>query len=165
LLGKQAESVQAGYKRAQEVLDSGAAWEKFLAIVETQGGELKFVEKPERYPKPKHRRQIETQRTGWISAINARRLGQISMALGAGRRTLKDKIDYTAGLYVEKKVGDAVAVGEPLLRAQSSAHKIADSIANDLRDCFTISEQPVQPPVLLRGVLDAQGTKPAPELF
>ena len=165
LLGKKVETVHEGYKRAQEVLDSGAAWEKFVAIIEAQSGEVKFVEKPERYPKPKYRRQIEAQRTGWISAINARRLGKISMTLGAGRRTLKDKIDYTAGLYVEKKVGDAVTESEPLLRAQSSAMKITEDIESELRSCFTMSEQPVQPPALLRGVLDAQGMKPAPELF
>ena len=162
LLGKKVESAQEGYKRAQEVLDSGAAWEKFLAIVEAQGGEVKFVEKPELYPKPKHRRQIEAQRNGWVSAINARWLGQISMALGAGRRTLKDKIDLTAGLYLEKKVGEVVKDGEALLRAQSSAMKIEDDVVRDLRDCFKIIEQPVQPPVLLRGVLDANGMQALP---
>ncbi len=165
MLGKKAVSPQEGYKRAQEVLDSGAAWEKFLAIVEAQSGEAKFVEKPERYAKPKHRRQIETQRTGWVSAINARRLGQISMALGAGRRTLKDEIDYTAGLCVEKKIGDAVIEGEPLLCAQSSAMKIDDIIASELRGCFTINEQQTQRLPLLRGVLDAKGMQAPPAFY
>lgn len=154
LLGKKAESVQEGYQQARQVLESGETWEKFVAIVEAQGGDVKFVQRPERYPKPKHRREIEATRTGWISAINARRLGQMVMALGAGRRSLNDHVDYTAGLYVEKKIGDAVASGEPLLRVQSSSTKINDGIAAELRDCFIISEQQMKPPTLLRGVLD-----------
>jgi pyrimidine-nucleoside phosphorylase len=162
VLGKKAESVQEGYALARQALTSGAAWEKFVEIVEAQGGEVKYVQHPERYPKPKHRRHIEATRTGWISGVNARRLGRFAMVLGAGRRALKDQIDYTAGLYVEKKIGEAVAAGEPLLRAQSSATQIDDAIAAELRDCFVISEQPADPPALVRAVLDAEGMHPAP---
>jgi pyrimidine-nucleoside phosphorylase len=162
-MGKGAESIRQGYARARRALESGDAWKQFVEIVQAQGGDLKFVQKPERYPKPKHRRQIHANATGWIAAINARRLGQIAMALGAGRRKLKDAIDYTAGLYVEKKVGDAVAAGEPLLRAQSSRMKISDELAADLRGSFMINRHHVQPSALIRGVLDANGLHPAPE--
>lgn len=155
LLGKQARSVQEGYQRSRQVLESGEAWEKFVELVAAQGGDVMFLRRPERYPKPKYRRQIAATATGWISAINARRLGQIAMALGAGRRTLDDDVDYMAGLYLEKKIGDAVASGEPLLRVQSSTRKIKDDLVAGLCDCFVISEQQTKPPPLVRSVLAA----------
>lgn len=51
-------------------------------------------------------------RSGIVQSINAEEMGKISGYLGAGRLKKEDKIDYTAGIRINKKVGDNVKENE-----------------------------------------------------
>ena len=163
LAGK-TKNLQSGMAQLRALLDNGTAWEKFLEIVRAQAGDTTFLENPDKYPAPKHRLEVKAERDGFIAAINAREIGRLSMLLGAGRKTVDDVVDYTAGLFIHKKVGSRVEKGEALLALQNSGALPEANFIQALRNCFTISPQSVAPPKLLRKLLSAQGVQPITEI-
>jgi len=163
LAGK-SKSLQSGMTQLRALLDNGAAWEKFLEIVRAQEGDTTFLENPDKYPAPKHRLEVKAEQDGFIAAINAREIGQLSMLLGAGRKTVDDVVDYTAGMFIHKKVGSRVEKGEALLTLQNSGPLPEANFIQTARSCFTISPQNVTPPKLLRKLLSAQGVQPITEI-
>lgn len=157
LLGNLVGSLAEGKSVLAAKLRSGEAYEKFLEIVDAQGGDRSVVEDPAKYPAAKHAKQIIANRSGVISAINARIIGMQSMALGAGRNSMHDKIDYTAGIQLQKKVGDQVAEGDVLAVAYSAKQERLEQHHSAIVSAFKIVEENIEPEPLILGTVDALG--------
>jgi thymidine phosphorylase len=143
--------------RLRVLLESGAAWQKFLEIVRAQEGDVAFLENPHQYPAPKHRLEVKASEAGFVAAINAREIGRLCMLLGAGRKTVDDTIDYTAGMLIHKKIGDSVRPGEPLITLQNSGQAPDKDFQEMTRACFSIRSEPASPPKLLQKLFDTRG--------
>ena len=118
-----------GFAVAAELLASGLAWRKFLAICEAQGG---FREPPS----AAHTCDLHSPTDGRILAIDNRRLAQLAKLAGAPQAP-------AAGLDLHVHVTDAVRRGEPLLtlHAESAGElAYAREYAGDVRVLFTIEE-------------------------
>jgi pyrimidine-nucleoside phosphorylase len=163
LAGK-TKDLQSGVARLRPLLENGTAWQKFLAIVKAQEGDTSFVERPEKYPAPKHRREVKAEAEGYVAAINAREIGRLCMLLGAGRKTVEDKIDYTAGMFIHKKIGDRVRHGEPLATLQNSGQAPDDEFERAVRSCFKIGTLPATAQKLIQKLLDVNGVRSASEI-
>jgi pyrimidine-nucleoside phosphorylase len=163
LAGK-TKDLPSGAAQLRALLDNGAAWQKFLEIVKAQEGEVSFVERPEKYPAPKHRREVKADADGYVTAVNARQIGRLCMLLGAGRKTVEDKVDYTAGMLIHKKLGDQVRRGEPLVMLQSSGQLPDEEFEFAARGCFTIGAHPVTAPKLIQKLLDVNGAHAVSEI-
>jgi len=109
----------AGYERARELLDSGAALRQMQKIIEAQGpstcsnelGSLSF--------------DIKATADGVVSAIDCLRLNRLARTAGA-------PVDKGAGIRLFKKIGDRVEQGEPLYRVHAfdrPEHDLAASAA------------------------------------
>ena len=105
------------------VLDDGSAYKKFVELVNAQGGDLTKVSVSKKIKK------IKSTSNGVIKKIDALELGKLSVALGAGRKSKEDKIDYTVGIKLHKHIGDEVKKGEVL----------ATLYINDNSDCSEIN--------------------------
>lgn len=103
---------EAAVRRA---LTSRAALEKMRELIEAQGGDGRVVDDYGRMPQPARRRAIPADRDGYVTAIQADLVGRASMALGAGRQRIEDRIDHSAGIMVVKKPGEQVRAGETIL--------------------------------------------------
>jgi len=95
-------------KEVLESLHSGAAYQKFLDLVLYQNGTI------ENLKISKSVEEIKALKSGVLKDINALELGKLSLALGAGKETMEDKIDYTVGIKLNKLVGDVVKKGDVL---------------------------------------------------
>ncbi len=136
-LGEKAPSPRAGYRLAEELLESGAAWEKFSAFVAAQGGDLSAP-----LPRAALSRDLRAEAGGFIRNLDAKRVGHASMLLGAGREQKTSLIDLGSGILLEKKVGDAVRPGEVLARMffePSHAAQAEDALCM-LRGAYGISD-------------------------
>lgn len=91
-----------------EVIENGAAYNKFLEMVSLQKGDISGIKVSE------HTRKIKAPTDGVIKKINALELGKLSLGLGAGKVTKEDKIDYTVGIRLNKLIGDSVKKGDVL---------------------------------------------------
>jgi pyrimidine-nucleoside phosphorylase len=108
LLGKRADSLAAGKKMAEQAVQNGAAWEKFRQLVVAQGGNVEVVDSPDQLPQAKIVEQVKSPRSGYLSRIHARLIGEASVLLGAGRSKKSDPVDHAVGIVVHNKVGDLV---------------------------------------------------------
>jgi pyrimidine-nucleoside phosphorylase len=107
-------------------LGNGAAWEKFKQLVVAQGGEVAFVEHPERLPLARLIEEVPAPHSGYLARVDAREIGLSSVDLGAGRAQKEDAIDHAVGLMIYHKVGDRVKKGEPLFAVHANS---AESLA------------------------------------
>ncbi len=96
-------------------LFSGEALEKFRQMIESQKGNPKIVENPKLLPQVQYCEPIVSQKSGFVSYINTKNIGIACCILGAGREKIEDKIDYSVGLRILKKLNDYVEKNEPLM--------------------------------------------------
>lgn len=134
--------------RLVSIIKSGEAYRKFLQMVEVQGGDPSFIEKPEKYPRAGYIAPVTASESGYVHAIDTYRIGMIALALGAGRMTLDSRIKPEVGLIVQKKIGDAVEKGEVLAVVHAPNRTAFEEAARTLPACYQIKETPAVPPPL-----------------
>ncbi len=101
--------------RVAEALGSGAALAKFEAMIVRQGGDGAIVRDPARLPQAARRQVVPAAAAGYVTRLDAERIGRASMLLGAGRAKVGDTIDLAAGVLIRRKPGEPVHAGEPIL--------------------------------------------------
>ena len=81
-----------------------------------------------KFERAKYVEVVNAPRSGFISQVHARIVGEASVALGAGRAKKGDPIDHAVGFLIHKKVGDKVEAGEPLFEIHANDEaKLADA--------------------------------------
>jgi len=144
--------IEKNFNRARELLKnaivSGQAYEKFLEMVCMQGGDVTYIEHPQKYPRAGWIGSVPAPKAGFVKSIDTYRLGAISVALGAGRRTLNDIIRPEVGLIVEKKIGDQVEKGEPLAFVHASDRRSGKEACTALGKAYQIGPNPAVAPPL-----------------
>ncbi len=101
-------SIEEARELVLDAIDSKKAYKKFLELVEYQHGDIKGIKVSEKTYK------IKAEKSGTIKKINALEVGKLSLNLGAGKVSIKDKIDYTVGVKLNFEVGDVVNKGDVL---------------------------------------------------
>ncbi len=106
----------AGHPKAAAVLASGAAYPRFLAMVEAQGGDASAVDRGAlRGEAGVTERVVTATRGGVVSEVDAGCVGRAAFVLGAGRRRAEDSVDLGVGARVHVNPGDTVVAGQPLI--------------------------------------------------
>ena len=100
----------------RRALESGEALERFRAIVERQGGNPRVLDDYNLMPMAPREHVIDAVRDGFVAELDAGLIGRASVALGAGRNTVDEKIDASVGIMIPRTVGDAVQAGDAVLR-------------------------------------------------
>ena len=145
VLGKRAADLETGCQMAESVIASGAAFEKFRILVRAQGGEVSYVDNPEKFPKAKHGETVHADREGTLSQVNARIIGEASVALGAGRAVKSDPVDHAVGFIIHHKVGDHLNEGEPLYTIYANDMTKLATAKENLLKAYKWSDKPVDP--------------------
>src|SRR5215468_6139282 len=114
VLGARTTSVEEGKELAAKLIASGEALEKFREMVGLQGGDVGAIEDVTRLPKAKHKKDVVSSRDGYVGAVNCEAVGTACVVLGGGREKKEDAIDHAVGLEIHKRIGDGVAIGEPI---------------------------------------------------
>ena len=107
LAGK-GENLEENKLKILENTENGNAYNKFVEMVENQGGDISFVEDTTKFKKSKYTLAVATKKTGKVTEINAEDIGKLACYLGAGRVNKDDKIEPDVGIVLNKKVGDEV---------------------------------------------------------
>lgn len=114
VLGKAASTPEAARKKAAATLQDGSAFERFRKLVAAQGGDVSYVDQPDKLPAAPFIEEVPAPKSAYIKWIDAQIVGETSVEMGAGRATKGDAIDHAVGIVVLHKVGDRVKKGEPL---------------------------------------------------
>ena len=143
LAGK-GENIVTNIKLIQNQIDSGAGLAKFKELVSRQWGESRVVDEPELLMKAKYRIPVNSYVDGYVSEIEAKNIGQTVVNLGGGRMKKDDTVDYYVGIEVEKKIGDFVRSGEPIMYIHANDETKGLMQVEFLRNSYKFSIEPVQ---------------------
>ena len=142
---------EEGIKLAADAVDSGAAFEKMKEWVALQGGDAGCLEDTSKLPMCAVSYEIKSPFEGYITSMNAEKIGIASMMLGAGRKTKDDTIDYGAGIVIGPKVGDFVEIGDTLCTLYSSNETLFEASADKYLSALSAGdEKPEKKPLIYK---------------
>ena len=128
----------AAHAAAVRALDSGAAMERFRAMVRAQGG---APDAP--LPEAACRRDVPAPRGGTGLRVDAEAIGRAALCLGAGRRRTDETPDPGAGISALVRQGEEVRAGEPLCRLHAASEALLEAQAEAVAAAVTLTEGPV----------------------
>ncbi|MEJ5304366.1 MAG: thymidine phosphorylase [Ignavibacteria bacterium] len=143
-LGGKSRDINEGVEISKKLISNGKAYQKFLEIVESQSGDVSYIENLEKYPEPKYRIEVKSNRDGFISLMDTFSIGMLGIELGAGRMKYTDTIDPKAGFIFFKKIGDEIKKGELLAEIRTDKN-IAEYFTQKLLNSIEISESKPEP--------------------
>lgn len=114
LLAKKVETIEEGKTKIIENIQNGKAYDKFVELIKTQGGDVSYLEDTNKFEKAKYIIPITAEKDGIIKSLDAYTVGKLSCYLGAGRTKKEDTINPRVGFIFDKKVGDEVKKDEVL---------------------------------------------------
>jgi pyrimidine-nucleoside phosphorylase len=155
VLGKKAVNLNQARQMAEASLSQGKAWEAFRQLVAAQGGDVSFVDHPEKLPSAPIVEVVPAPQSGYLCTIHAREIGETAVELGAGRARKGDPIDHAVGVVIHHKVGDFVEAGEPLFTLHAARRDQFEAARVRLLSAHHWSETACEPLPLFYEVIGA----------
>ncbi|QRN86504.1 pyrimidine-nucleoside phosphorylase [Clostridia bacterium] len=151
-IGGRTETPEEARKILIENLENGSALKKFKEMVEHQGGNAAVVDDYSVMEQPTNSLDILAEKAGWVTSLDAMKVGGASSLLGAGRRKKGDEVDHSAGIHLAKKEGDPVEIGEVLCTFMwSNENADIEAATERIREAYYVSmERPQARPIVLR---------------
>ena len=141
VLGGLAADTDEAHEKALSALESGAAAERFAAMVAALGGPGDFLERYETHlPKAPVVRPCYPERAGVVETVHTRAVGVAVVGLGGGRRRASDSIDYAVGLSDVCGPGMAVGPDRPLVIVHAANEEAAEGASADLRRAIILAD-------------------------
>ena len=141
-------SYEEGRARIQKAIADGSGFKKLVELFKAQGGDASYLEDPSKFPVAKYALPIYAEKEGYISRIDSLTIGVSSMKLGGGRATMDDVIDMSAGIVLNKKIGDHVSKGELLATCYTNKEKVDEVLADVLKAFEIQDEKPAECPIV-----------------
>lgn len=140
----------------ENVIKNGAALEKFKILIEKQGGESGIIENYSLLPQSRKKLPVTAEKSGFVKTIDALKVAKASKMLGAGRDKKTDNIDYSVGVYLDKKTGEFVNAGDTIatLYINDKPEDVVNSACSLVSDAFKLSEEKPQKKSLIFAVID-----------
>ena len=119
-------------------------------MVEGQGGDTAAFDDRSRLPSARVRRPLVADEDGYVARLDALTVAHASTVLGAGRERKGDPIDLAVGVVLQARVGDRVAVGQPLAVLHANDEERLAEAERVLRGAISLSPSVVVPrPIIL----------------
>lgn len=152
LAGK-GDNIEENKKTIQNCIDSNLAYEKFIQLVEKQGGDAFYCKDINKFEEAKYKVEILSNQNGYISEIKAEKIGKVACYLGAGRIKKEDKIDMTAGILLNKKVGDYVEENELLATLFTNDISKIEEAKREVKNIISIQDEPAKRPEMILEII------------
>ena len=137
-------------KLAKSKIDDGSALEKLAEMVRLQGGNADYIYNTELFRRAEYELEIRASDNGYITYMNAEKIGSACVELGAGRLRKEDVIDPAAGVILRKKTGDRVEAGDVIAVLCCSDDKLFEKAKEKFTSSFEIgSAKSDKKPVLI----------------
>jgi pyrimidine-nucleoside phosphorylase len=134
----------------RDAIASGAALQKARDIIRWQGGDPRIVDDYSRLPTAARHRPVRADRSGYLARLRADLIGRASMALGAGRERVGDRIDHAAGVLLSMKPGRPVSAGDVVLDLAFTNGARLDEAEMLAREAIVISDSiPAAAPLII----------------
>ncbi len=142
-LAGRGENIEANKVILLENIQNGKAYNKFIELVQKQGGNIEYIKDITKFEQAKVIREVMAISEGYVQEINAEEIGKIACNLGAGRKSKKDNINLSVGLVLNKKIGDYVHIGDKLVTIYANSTEEAEQAEKQLIKTLKIGENKI----------------------
>ena len=149
------DDIDLARKELEKNLLNGRAFKKFVEFVAAQGGDTSYILDPSKFEVAKNIIPLYSAKDGYVSRIDALKIGVSSMHLGGGREKLDDVIDMAAGIMLEKKVGDEVNEGDVLCYLHSNKNvTLINRVAKEVLAAYEIKPEQIEKPQVVLEIIE-----------
>ena len=152
LTGK-GENIEENKTRLLENIENRKGYEKFIQLIENQGGDSSYIKDTNQFPKATYIEKVYSQKYGYVQSMNAKEIGKIVCELGAGRIRKEDNIDNAVGIILNKKVSDKVEKGELLVTIYANSKEKLEEAKKNLLEVIKIENREVKKPKMILEVM------------
>ena len=141
LLAGKAGTPEEGKAKMKAAIDSGAGLKKLKEMIAAQGGDPLVCDDVTRLPQAKVIREVTCGRAGYVQKMDTMALGMAAQAMGAGRLTMDDELDYSVGYVLQVRIGDKVEADTPLCTLHARSKEDAEKAEQAVRAAIRIGEE------------------------
>ena len=152
LTGK-GENIEENKTRLLENIENGKGYEKFIQLIENQGGDSSYIKDTNQFPKATYIENVYSQKYGYVQSMNAKEIGKIVCELGAGRIRKEDSIDNAVGIILNKKVSDKVEKEDLLVTIYANSKEKLEEAKKNLLEVIKIENREVKKPKMILEVM------------
>ncbi len=134
------ENIEENKNKLIQNIENGNAYNKFLELVKNQNGDISYLENTEKFKKAKYIQPVLTKKSGFISRMNAEKIGKVVGFLGAGRIKKEDKIEDDVGIILNKKVGEKVEEDDVLAYIHANSKEKLNIAKEEFLKIIEVSE-------------------------
>jgi thymidine phosphorylase len=140
-------------KKVRAALASGAGLEVFRKCIEQQGGDPKVIDAPWHLEQTDAVDEVTADRTGYITSMDAEKVGIAVRMLGGGRNRAEDTIDHAVGVLVRAKPGERLAPNQTVFEVHyRDGAKLAEAMTL-LASAFIVGDAPpTEEPLILEEI-------------
>ena len=146
LMSGKTQSSSEAQQMIEESINSGRAYEKFLELVERQGGDISYIKNTDKFKRAQYVIPVFAEERGALKTVNTEMIGNIAVYLGAGRIKKEDIIDYSAGIVMNQKIGNVVEVGQVLAYIYTNDKNKVEGAIRNIKDAFVLEQKKVAKP-------------------
>ncbi len=146
------ETMENSLKKAKTALRDGSALEKLTELVDALGGDTALITGEKSFPRPDCCLPLISPCDGYISQIDGFLVGKAACLSGAGRETLEDKLDPSAGIEFKKSYGDFVKKGEAVAEIMGKQEKLGSALEVLKTALFYSNEKPSDLPLIYKTI-------------
>ncbi len=137
-------SISEARIRVEESIINKKALNKFYEFIKYQGGDISKINHAT------YKYVVKSNINGYITNIDAYKIGKYATSIGSGRINMDDNIDYTAGICILKNINDYVNTSDDLFIVYSN--KKIDNLNKLLSSC-TIDSKKIIPNDLIYEII------------
>ncbi|HQU08966.1 MAG TPA: thymidine phosphorylase [Opitutales bacterium] len=127
-------------------LKDGSALQKFKDMIAAQGGDVSFIDHPDKFAVAKHVRKLPAPKRGYVHTINA---GMIARGVQILSERKDGSIDPIVGVSEIKKIGTQVKQGEPLMMIHYNDEAKLETALEYLRNAYRLAPKRPNPTPLV----------------
>lgn len=157
VLAGRADNPDEGRALLEDALHSGRGLAKLKELIAAQGGDPRVCDDVTRLPQPAVIRHVKCGVSGYVAVMDTMALGLAAQAMGAGRISKADTLDYSVGFVLPVRIGDRVEPDTELCVLYARNQAEADRAEAAIRGALTFTDAPVQQPPLCYAIITKDG--------
>lgn len=134
------DNIEENKNRLIQNIKDGKAYNKFVELVKNQNGDISYLENTEKFKKAKYIQPVLTEKSGYISNMNAEKIGKLVCYLGAGRVKKEDSVEDEVGIILNKKVGEKVEKDDTLAYIYANSEEKLNIAKEEILKIVEVSE-------------------------
>lgn len=155
VLGNLAEDEPTARKMLIEKIKDGSGLKKLQNMITLQGGDASYltVENMKKLVAVKQHIDVISESDGYITKMDAQKIGNAAQMLGAGRAKKEDVIDPAVGMVMKVRCGASVHKGDVLCTLYVNDDKNVSEVKQMMHEAITIEKEKKEINPMIYGIV------------